>query len=134
MLNIRQGLIVSGASGKKFLVDRVEGDFVYSGKIKIKRELILQVEASNLNDRLDYISTLSKSDAKNQLLDLLVDFSVNGIYESSLDLATYLGKFIRTQLHAIRPIEFGEIGNDGSEGKYGVLTFPDHERLDILEK
>jgi hypothetical protein len=126
-MKVQIGSVIIGASGKRLRVDSIEGEIIHCGELRIKVSAVIDVEPPSLIDRLDYISTLSKSDAKNQLLDLLVDFSTNDIYESSLDLDTYLGKFIRTQLQAIRPIEFSEIGQDGSEGKYGVMAFPNHE-------
>ena len=59
---ITPGSIVSGESGKTFLVDRVEGDIIYSGKVKFLASTVLKVipprqKAFKLGDRVQYIGT-----------------------------------------------------------------------------
>jgi hypothetical protein len=125
MLNISLGSLVSGSTGKKYKVDRIEGDFIYSGKLRIARSLILQAEPPPLIDRLSSIAFLIESEAIVKLRDITAKFSVNSIYESSLDLHTFAGIFIRRLLAEINPPEFDEIGADGSNGKYGMITYPD---------
>ena len=98
MSDICPGSLVSGATGKKYKVDRIEGDFIYSGKLRIKRELILQVEPPPPIDRLRIISTLDKPEASEGLNDLLTEFSTDSIYEASLDLDTFPGIFLRRLL------------------------------------
>jgi hypothetical protein len=124
-LVINPGSTVSGQTGKKYRVDRVEGNFIYSGKLKIRREAILHVEPPPLIDRLSSIAFLIESEAIEKLRDITTEFSVNSIYESSLDLHTFAGIFIRRLLAEINPTEFDAIGMDGSAGKYGVSTCPD---------
>jgi hypothetical protein len=125
LLSITIGSLVSGTTGQKYKVDRVENDFIYSGKLKIKRDLILQVEPPPLIDRLNSLTSLAEIEAIDKLRDLTAEFSVNAIYESSLDLHTFAGIFIRRLLAEINPLEFDEIGTDGSNGKYGIMTYPD---------
>jgi hypothetical protein len=59
---ITPGSIVSGESGKTFLVDRVEGDIIYSGKVKFLTSAVLKVipprpSAFKLGDRVTYIGS-----------------------------------------------------------------------------
>jgi Endodeoxyribonuclease RusA len=104
MLSITSGSIVSGSTGKKYKVDRVEGDFIYSGKIKIKRDLILQVESPSLIDRLSTIATLDKPDAIEGLTDLLGEFTADDIYHTSLSIDTFPGIFVRRWLADVEAI------------------------------
>ena len=119
------GSTIIGKSGKKFIVDRVEGDIIYSGVLKIRTSAVISVEPLSLLDRLLSIATVGKHEAIQQLTAITLDFSVKSIYEASLDLEVFFGTFIRRSLSEISPVEFEAIGNDGSEGKYGVLTYPD---------
>ena len=62
MLKLTIGSIVIGASGKKLIVDRVEGDIFYSGELKIKASAVVKVIPPNpvevkLGDRVLYIGT-----------------------------------------------------------------------------
>ena len=77
------------------------------------------------SDRKQAIASLDKHEAIQQLTAITLDFSVNSIYETSLDLEVFFGAFVRRSLSEIKPTEFDEIGNDGSGGKYGMLAFPD---------
>jgi hypothetical protein len=119
------GSTIIGKSGKKFIVDRVEGDIIYSGALKIRTSAVVSVEPLSLLDRLLAIATVGKQEAIQQLTAITLDFDVNSIYEASLDLEIFFGTFIRRSLSEISPMEFDEIGNDGSEGKYGLWTSPD---------
>lgn len=53
MTKVIVGSIISGASGKRFVVDRVEGDIIYSGEFKIDISAVLKVEPPSLTDRID---------------------------------------------------------------------------------
>jgi hypothetical protein len=74
---------------------------------------------------LRIISTLNKSEAIASLHELLAEFSTESIYEASLDIDIFPATFIRRLLADIKPLEFEAIGKDGSDGKYGILTFPE---------
>jgi hypothetical protein len=119
------GSTIIGKSGKRFIVDRVEGDIIYSGALKIRTSAVVSVEPLPLLDRLLSIASVGKHEAIQQLTAITLDFSVNSIYEASLDLEIFFGTFIRRLLADLRPTEFAAIGQDGSDGKYGLLTFPD---------
>jgi hypothetical protein len=80
---------------------------------------------SLLLDRLLLLDSLVKQDAIDELTAILLDFDVNSIYEASLDLDVFAGIFIRRSLSELSPVEFEAIGKDGSEGKYGICTYPD---------
>lgn len=125
METITIGSTIIGKSGKKFIVDRVEGDIIYSGALKIRASAVVKVEPPLLLNRLLIIARSNKQEAIQELTAVALDFSVNSIYEASLDLETCFGTFIRRLLADIHPLEFAEIGNDGSEGKYGLWTAPD---------
>jgi hypothetical protein len=125
MTKITIGSTIVGASGKKLIVDRVDGDIIYSGEFKISTLAVAIVIPPPLIERLRAISILGKPEAIECLSELLSEMDMTSIYEASLDIDTYAGVFIRRLLVGIHPIEFAAIGKDGSEGKYGVLTFPD---------
>lgn len=120
------GCTVYGSAGVGRKVLSVDGDTLTietsSGEGKISISRVVKVDPLPLVDRLLLIASLSKQGAIDELTIILSDFSVNDIYESSLDLETFLGTFIRRLLADIHPSEFAEIGKDGSEGKYGVWT------------
>jgi hypothetical protein len=118
------GSTIIGVSGKKLVVDRVEGDIIHSGVLRIDISAVVSVEPLSLLDRLLLLDSLVKQDAIDELTSILLDFDVNSIYESSLDLHTFAGIFIRRLLADISPWEFEAIGKDGSEGKYGIYAYP----------
>jgi hypothetical protein len=43
MIKITIGSTIIGKSGKKLIVDRVEGDIIYSGELKIKTSAVSQI-------------------------------------------------------------------------------------------
>ena len=61
MTKITPGSTIIGASGKKLLVDRVDGDIIYSGEFKIKTSAVVQVippvTRFKLGDRVEYIGS-----------------------------------------------------------------------------
>jgi hypothetical protein len=62
MIQITPGAIVSGKSGKKFLVDRVEGDIIHSGGVKFLASAVINVipprpKEFKLGDRVRYTGT-----------------------------------------------------------------------------
>lgn len=77
-------------------------------------------EPLSLLDHLLSIASVGKHEAIQQLTAITLDFSVNSIYEASLDLETFAGIFIRRSLSELSPVEFEAIGKDVSEGKYGL--------------
>jgi hypothetical protein len=105
MLNISLGSLVSGSTGKKYKVDRVESNFIYSGKLKIARSLILQVEPPPLIDRLRIISTLDKPYAIAGLNELLGEFTTDAIYQASRNLDIFPGTFVRRWLADVGTID-----------------------------
>ncbi|WP_373543908.1 hypothetical protein [Chamaesiphon sp.] len=113
------GCKVLSSDGDTLTIETSKGE----GKISMSR--VVKVEPLSLLDRLLIIATLGKHEAIQQLTAITLDFSVNSIYEASLDLDTYPGTFIRRLLSDIKPVECAEIGSDGSEGKYGMITFPE---------
>jgi hypothetical protein len=123
------GSTVYGLAGVGCKVLSIEGDTLTietsrgEGTIAISR--VVKVDPLSLLDRLLLISQVVKQDAINELATILSDFDVNSIYESSLDLHTFAGIFIRRLLADINPTEFEAIGKDGSEGKYGEWIYPD---------
>jgi hypothetical protein len=123
------GSTVYGLAGVGCKVLSIEGDTLTietsrgEGKIAISR--VVGVEPPSLIDRLLMLDSLGKQDAINELTTILLDFDVNSIYEASLDLDTFAGIFVRRSLSELSPLEFEAIGNDGSDGKYGVSTYPD---------
>jgi hypothetical protein len=119
MEKIAIGSTIIGKSGKSLIVDRVEGDIIYSGGLRINISAVVSVEPP-LIDRLLSLASLGKGAAIDELTTILLDFDVNSIYESSLDLDTFAGIFIRRSLSEISPVEFEAIGKDGSDGKYGL--------------
>jgi hypothetical protein len=127
--SISIGSIVYGEANIGCKVLEINGDTLtietIDGKGLIPFSRVLKVEPPPLLDRLDSFTSLTKSEAIKKLRDITAEFSVNAIYESSLDLHTFAGIFIRRLLAEINPTEFDEIGKDGSKGKYGVSTCPD---------
>jgi hypothetical protein len=62
MTKITPGSIVSGKSGKDFLVDRIEGDTIHSGGFKFLASAVTKVipprpQAFKLGDRVEYIGS-----------------------------------------------------------------------------
>lgn len=59
MTKITIGSTIIGASGKKLLVDRVDGDILYSGEFKIKTSAVVKVipptTVFKVSDRVRYI-------------------------------------------------------------------------------
>jgi hypothetical protein len=60
-MKITIGSTIIGASGKKLRVDRVEGDTIYSGDLKILSSAVVRVippvTKFNLGDRVKYIGS-----------------------------------------------------------------------------
>lgn len=60
-MNIKIGLTIIGASGKKLIVDRVEGDTIYSGGLKVIASAVVRVippvTKFKLGDRVEYIGS-----------------------------------------------------------------------------
>jgi hypothetical protein len=127
--DISIGSIVYGAANIGYRVLEIDGDTLTVetsdgvGLAPVSR--IVRVEPPPLIDRLNSITSLAESEAIDKLRDITAEFSVNSIYEFSLDLHTFAGIFIRRLLAEINPTEFDAIGTDGSKGKYGVSTCPD---------
>jgi hypothetical protein len=124
------GSIVYGTANIGCKVLEIDGDTLLTietidGKGLIPFSRVVRVEPPPLIDRLSSIAFLIESEAIEKLRDITAEFSVNAIYESSLDLHTFAGIFIRRLLAEINPTEFDAIGTDGSAGKYGVSTCPD---------
>ena len=63
MTKITIGSTIIGKSGKKLIVDRIDGDILYSGKLKIKTSAVVRVISPpivtkfKLGDRVKYIGT-----------------------------------------------------------------------------
>jgi hypothetical protein len=62
MTKITIGSTIVGTSGKKLIVDRVEGDTIYSGDLKILTSAVVRVipprpSAFKLGDRVEYIGS-----------------------------------------------------------------------------
>jgi hypothetical protein len=61
MTKITPGSTIIGASGKKLVVDRVEGDTIYSGGLKILASAVVRVISPvtkfKLGDRVEYIGS-----------------------------------------------------------------------------
>ena len=61
MTKITPGSTIIGASGKKLVVDRVDGDMIYSGNLKILASAVMQVirpvTKFKLGDRVKYIGS-----------------------------------------------------------------------------
>ena len=119
------GCTVYGSAGVGCKVIAVEGDILTiettrgEGMIAISR--VVKVDPLHLLiDRLLSLASLGKGAVIDELTTILLDFDVNSIYESSLDLDTFAGIFIRRSLSEISPVEFEAIGKDGSDGKYGL--------------
>jgi hypothetical protein len=61
MTKITIGSTVIGKSGKKLIVDRIDGDILYSGELKIKTSAVVRVISPpiatkfKLGDRVEYI-------------------------------------------------------------------------------
>lgn len=75
MTKITPGSIVSGKSGKTFLVDRIEGDIIYSGTVKFLASAVLKVipplTKFKLGDRVEYIGS---------------DFNLKRLYAGTLEI------------------------------------------------
>ena len=60
-MKITIGSTIIGASGKKLIVERVDGDIIYSGEFKIKTsavvQVILPVTKFKVPDRVEYIGS-----------------------------------------------------------------------------
>ncbi|WP_373539337.1 hypothetical protein [Chamaesiphon sp.] len=123
------GSTVYGSAGLGCKVLSIDGDTLTietsrgEGIIPISR--VVNVDPLPLLDRLLLLDSLVKQDAIDELTAITLDFSVNYIYEASLDLEIFFGTFIRRSLSELSPVEFEAIGKDGSEGKYGLWTSPD---------
>ena len=61
MTKIIPGSTIIGASGKKLIVDRVEGDTIYSGDWKVLKSAVVRVippgTRFNLGDRVKYVGS-----------------------------------------------------------------------------
>ena len=62
MIKLTIGSTVIGVSGRKLIVDRVEGDIFYSGELKIKISAVVRVILPTpvnfkLGDRVQYVGT-----------------------------------------------------------------------------
>jgi hypothetical protein len=61
MTKIIPGSTIIGASGKKLIVDRVEGDTIYSGDLKVLASAVVRVippvSRFKLGDRVEYIGS-----------------------------------------------------------------------------
>jgi hypothetical protein len=61
MTKIIPGSTIIGASGKKLMVDRVEGDTIYSGDLKVLKSAVVRVippgTRFNLGDCVKYIGS-----------------------------------------------------------------------------
>jgi hypothetical protein len=61
MTKITPGSTIIGASGKKLVVDRVEGDTIYSGDLKVLKSAVVRVippgTRFKLGDRVKYIGS-----------------------------------------------------------------------------
>ncbi len=73
-MKITPGSIVSGKSGKTFLVERIEEDIIYSGKAKFLTSAVLKVipprpKAFKAGDKVEYIG--SDSNLKIQYAGIL---------------------------------------------------------------
>jgi hypothetical protein len=119
------GSTVYGSAGVGCKVIAVEGDTLTiettrgEGTIAISR--VVKVDPLPLLiDRLLSLASLGKGAAIDKLTSIVSEFSVNSIYEASLDLETFFGTFIRRLLSELSPVEFDAIGQDGSDGKCGV--------------
>lgn len=61
MTKITPGSTIIGKSGKKLIVDQVDGDIIYSGELKIKTSAVVRIIAPcavvkfKLGDRVEYI-------------------------------------------------------------------------------
>jgi hypothetical protein len=123
------GSIVYGMANIPCKVVSIDGETLTietpKGKGLIPFSRVVKVEPPPLVDRLRIISTLNKSEAIASLHELLAEFSTESIYEASLDIDIFPATFIRRLLADIKPLEFEAIGKDGSDGKYGILTFPE---------
>jgi hypothetical protein len=133
MTSIAIGSTIIGKSGKKLIVDRIDGDIIYSGEFKIKTSAVVRVippysvvikVGEPLMGRLRLLATLDDVGASEELKLIVLEFRAVSIYEDSLDLDTFPGIFIRRLLSDISSMEIATIGEDSS-GKYGELTFPD---------
>jgi len=97
MTKITIGSIVVGASGKKLIVDRVEGDIIYSGELRIKTSAVVKVIPPNpvkfkLGDRVVFIG-----DEEDERL-----FSLS--YGEILDVIEDCGEWVKTRTSGKKPI------------------------------
>ena len=85
MKKIIPGSTIVGASGKKLIVDRVEGDTIYSGNLKILASavvrVILPVTRFKLGDRVKYIG--SNFNLKTQYAGVLEVWEISKIETDS---------------------------------------------------
>ena len=102
------GSTVYGSTGIGCKVLSIDGDTLTietsKGEGKISMSRVVKVEPLSLLDRLLIIARSGKCEAIQELTAITLDFSVNSIYEASLDLETCLGTFIRRLLADIRGI------------------------------
>lgn len=54
MTKITIGSTIIGNSGKKLIVDRIDGDILYSGKLKIKTSAVVKVIPPSTAQNLEY--------------------------------------------------------------------------------
>ena len=85
MKKIIPGSTIVGASGKKLIVDRVKGDTIYSGNLKILASavvrVILPVTKFKLGDRVKYIG--SNFNLKTQYAGVLEVWEISKIETDS---------------------------------------------------
>lgn len=129
---ISVGSTVFGEANIGCVVSKIDEDILTietsGGSRDIPISAIIRWESPqplSLLDRLLSIASVGKHEAIQQLTAITLDFSVNSIYEASLDLEIFFGTFIRRSLSELSPVEFEAIGNDGSEGKYGLWVLTD---------
>lgn len=78
MMKITPGATIFGASGKALIVDRVEGDIIYSGELKILASAVVRVipkiTAFKVGDRVQYVG--SNFNLKTQYVGVLEVWSI----------------------------------------------------------
>ena len=74
-MKITPGATIVGASGKALIVDRVDGDIIYSGELKILTSAVVRVippiTAFKVGDRVQYVGS---------------DFNLKNQYEGVLEV------------------------------------------------